>query len=117
MQHGFSTGRGVKKGDEGDVGAIESQYQVLKRSHISKLLRDNSEEELNSSPLMPGIGERYGAPMGVIHRGNLQRFLLPAALRLGCRILTSQTVLAAGSGFTPRVKVRVGEGKQKGRIV
>jgi salicylate hydroxylase len=53
--------------------------------------RYDSDEELKYSPMLPPSGNKYGAPMGVIHRGDLHRILLEAARKNGCRILTSHT--------------------------
>lgn len=47
--------------------------------------------------------------MSVIHRGDLQRILLNAAKKSGCRILTSHTVVAADPKFSARVRVRNGK--------
>lgn len=68
--------------------------------------RYKSDDELSSSPLMPVMGLKYGAPMSVIHRADLQRVLLNAARDNGCEILTSHTVLAADPSFSGRVQVR-----------
>ena len=65
-----------------------------------------SDDELASSPLMPSSGIKYGAPMSVIHRGDLHRILLNAAHASGCNILTSHTVFAADPSFSGRVEVR-----------
>jgi len=55
---------------------------------------------------MPEIGQLYGAPMGVIHRGDLQQILLGAVQQSGGRIFTSRTVLGVDEAFYPRVLVR-----------
>ncbi|KAH8590928.1 hypothetical protein B0O99DRAFT_285698 [Bisporella sp. PMI_857] len=87
----------------GVLEEVMKETSVLSRVSIR---RYDSDEELNSSPLMPSVGNVYRAPMGVIHRGDLQRILLSAAQRSGCRVLTSQRVLTADAGFAPRVQVR-----------
>ncbi|EHA58479.1 hypothetical protein MGG_08658 [Pyricularia oryzae 70-15] len=51
------------------------------------------------------IEEKYGSPMGVIHRGDLQRILLAAVLKGGCRLFTGSNVVAVDSQFRPRVQV------------
>ncbi|KAI9167716.1 FAD-dependent monooxygenase [Paramyrothecium foliicola] len=71
---------------------------VLSRVSIR---RWDSDEELGTTTLMPDLGHRYGAPMGVIHRGELQRILLKAARDSGCHVLTSQSVLAVDATFRP----------------
>ncbi|TVY43045.1 FAD-dependent monooxygenase, partial [Lachnellula occidentalis] len=86
----------------GVLEEIMGETSVLSRVSIR---RYDSDEELNSAPLMPSIGDRYGAPMGVIHRGDLQRILLNAAKKSGCQVLTSQTVMAADPSFS-RLQVR-----------
>lgn len=55
---------------------------------------------------MPSVGSKYGAPMCVIHRGDLQRILLQTASRLGCRILTGHNarVTDADPGCNSKVK-------------
>ncbi|TVY53818.1 FAD-dependent monooxygenase OpS4 [Lachnellula cervina] len=87
----------------GVLDEVMKETSVLSRVSIR---RYDSDEELNSAPLMPSIGDRYGAPMGVIHRGDLQRILLNAAKKSGCQVLTSQTVMAADPSFSPRLQVR-----------
>jgi salicylate hydroxylase len=54
---------------------------------------------------MPGIGLKYGAPSSVIHRGDLQRVLLAAAISSGCRVLTSQQVVMVDSKFSASIQV------------
>ncbi|KAF3809053.1 FAD-dependent monooxygenase OpS4 [Colletotrichum gloeosporioides] len=87
----------------GVIEEIMEHMSVLSRVSIR---RYDSDEELGSSPLMPAIGIRYGEPMGVIHRGDLQRILLKAALESGCCIRTSQVVVGVHSRFLPQVQVR-----------
>jgi salicylate hydroxylase len=58
---------------------------------------------------MPAVGEEYGAPLFVIHRGDLQRILLDAARQSGCRILTSHTVTKVDESFSARVQVNNSE--------
>lgn len=62
-------------------------------SNVSRLIlphrRYDSDEELSYSPMFPASDNKYGAPMGTIHRGDLHRILLRAARASGCRILTS----------------------------
>ncbi|KAH7324352.1 hypothetical protein B0I35DRAFT_449344 [Stachybotrys elegans] len=67
--------------------------------------RYSSDAELSTSPLMPSIGRKYGAPMSVIHRGDLQRVLVGAAIKAGCHILTAHTVIAADPDFAATVQV------------
>lgn len=59
--------------------------------------------------MMPEASDRYGFPLGVIHRGDLQRILLQAAEASGCRILTSHNVVRVDAAFEARVQVSSGE--------
>ncbi|KAF4510294.1 hypothetical protein G6O67_002193 [Ophiocordyceps sinensis] len=61
------------------------------------------DRELGSAPLMPGAGRRYGAPVLVIHRGDLQRILVLAARQAGCQIKTGQKVVRVDGTGAPRV--------------
>ncbi|TLD18545.1 hypothetical protein PspLS_10278 [Pyricularia sp. CBS 133598] len=63
-----------------------------------------SDDEIRSAPL-GAIGDKYGSPMGVIYRGDLQRILLAAVVEVGCRLCTSSNVVAVDSHFRPRVQV------------
>ncbi|KAJ6199363.1 hypothetical protein J3E72DRAFT_187012 [Bipolaris maydis] len=70
--------------------------------------RYNSDKELRNSPMSLSSVDRYGAPMGVIHRGDLHRILLDAARGNSCQILTFHTVVNVDSSPTPKVRVTVG---------
>ncbi|KAI9154786.1 Salicylate hydroxylase [Paramyrothecium foliicola] len=83
----------------------EVREQMTMLSNVS-IRRYDSDEEIGSAPLMPTLGDTYGAPMGVIHRADLQRILLRAARMNGCKILTSHVVIAVDEHFHPRVQVR-----------
>lgn len=58
---------------------------------------------------MPGIAEKYGAPLGVIHRSDLQRVLLEAAQKEGCVIRTSSKVVKCDDRFEARILLQNGE--------
>ncbi|KAM4068153.1 FAD binding domain-containing protein [Hirsutella rhossiliensis] len=62
------------------------------------------DQELGSAPVMPSAGRRYGAPVFVIHRGDLQRILVLAAKRAGCQIKTGQKVMRVDTTGAPRVQ-------------
>ncbi|EQK97964.1 Monooxygenase, FAD-binding protein [Ophiocordyceps sinensis CO18] len=74
---------------------------------LTKTGRDHrryaDDRELGSAPLMPGAGRRYGAPVLVIHRGDLQRILVLAARQAGCQIKTGQKVVRVDGTGAPRV--------------
>ncbi|KAI4724815.1 putative monooxygenase [Aureobasidium sp. EXF-10728] len=75
----------------------------------NSLRRWKDNEELGTAPLMPGIGETYGAPLGVIHRGDLQRTLLEAAKKAGVDIQTDHKVVKADDKFEARVQLKNGD--------
>ncbi|GKT43292.1 FAD-dependent monooxygenase OpS4 [Colletotrichum spaethianum] len=88
------------------LGVLEEVMQHISVLSRVSIRRYDSDDELGSTPLMPSIGLRYGAPMGVIHRGDLQCVLLKAALQAGCRIRTSQVVVGVHPLFLPWVQVK-----------
>lgn len=86
--------------------------EILKHCNMmekNSLRRWQNNEELGTAPLMPGIAEQYGAPIGVIHRGDLQRVLLEAAKKAGCDIRTDHRVVKADDDFEARVQLKSGE--------
>ncbi|KAI1125065.1 putative salicylate hydroxylase [Nemania abortiva] len=70
---------------------------VLERN---SLRRWKDDEELGSIPL-GGIEDHFGAPLAVIHRADLQRVLLDAAIDSGCRILEDHEVIDIDPNFLP----------------
>ncbi|KAI0540853.1 putative salicylate hydroxylase [Xylaria digitata] len=76
---------------------------VLERNSIRRWKND---EELGSIPLVPDVEEHFGAPLTVIHRADLQRILLDAAVRCGCKILKGHEVVDVDEQFLPRILVR-----------
>ncbi|ETS79361.1 hypothetical protein PFICI_09214 [Pestalotiopsis fici W106-1] len=79
---------------------------VIERNSIRRYAND---DELGSVPIMPAVGKEYGAPLFVIHRGDLQRVLLDAAKLRGCRILTSHRVTRIDESFSAHVQVNDSE--------
>ncbi len=47
---------------------------------------------LGTAPLMPGVEDKYGAPLWVAHRADVQRVLRQGAEKAGVKILTSHKV-------------------------
>ncbi|KAK2604001.1 hypothetical protein QQS21_003837 [Conoideocrella luteorostrata] len=86
----------------GVLQEVMNHASVLTRVSIRRYSSDN---EIGTTPMMPSNGHRYGAPMGVIHRGDLQRILLNAAKQSGCQIFTHHTVVAVDPSFSARVQV------------
>ncbi|KAF2969614.1 hypothetical protein GQX73_g4021 [Xylaria multiplex] len=72
---------------------------VLERNSIR---RWKNNEELGSIPLVPDVEEHFGAPLAVIHRADLQRILLDAAMRCGCKILKGHEVVDIDEQFLPK---------------
>ncbi|KAI0879162.1 putative salicylate hydroxylase [Hypoxylon argillaceum] len=72
---------------------------VLERN---SLRRWKDDEELGSVPLGLGVEEQFGAPLAVIHRADLQRVLLNAAVECGCEILEDHEVVDTDQDFLPK---------------
>lgn len=90
-------------------GVLEAALKDATLLEKNSLRRYADDEELGTAPLMPAVGERYGAPLSVIHRGDLQRVLLEATKKAGVTIRTSTKVVAVDSSFSARVKTQDGE--------
>ncbi|KAH0592273.1 hypothetical protein MHUMG1_10019 [Metarhizium humberi] len=90
-------------------GVLEEVVKYANMLERNSLRRYANDEELGSAQLMPDAGNKYGAPLSVIHRGDLQRILLQAAKDYGCNILTSHKVIKVDDGFEPRVQVQGGD--------
>jgi len=76
---------------------------------FDSLRRYKNDEEIGSVPLMPEIGEKYHAPLPVIHRGDLQGILLQGAKDEGVNIRTSSKVVKCDDSFEARVQLTSGE--------
>lgn len=86
--------------------------EIMKHTNLleaNSLRRWQNNEELGSAPLMPRIAETYHAPLGVIHRGDLQSILLQSAKDAGCDIRTDHKVVKCDDGFEARVQLQSGE--------
>ncbi|KAM3426275.1 hypothetical protein NHJ13734_009549 [Beauveria thailandica] len=81
---------------------VMERATVLERVSVRRYASD---QEMATFPLMPANGIKYGAPMSVIHRGDLQNIMLAKALELGCLIFTNHRVIDVDPKFTPRVQV------------
>jgi salicylate hydroxylase len=91
------------------LGLLE---QLLEKTNLltrSSLRRYANYEELSTAPLMPAIGDKYGAPLGVIHRGDLQRIILEHAQSLGVDIRTDHRVVNVDKEFKPGVQTQSGK--------
>lgn len=93
----------------GRFGILEEILKYTNLMDRNSLRRWKNNEELGTAPLMPAIAQRYGAPLGVIHRGDLQRVLLQAAKDAGCDIRTGKKATQCDKEFEPRVQLVGGE--------
>lgn len=66
-------------------------------------------KELGTAPFMPGVREKYHAPLSVIHRGDLQAILLQAVKDLQIPIHLNSKVVEADPSFSTRIKLSSGE--------
>ncbi|PYI07409.1 FAD/NAD(P)-binding domain-containing protein [Aspergillus sclerotiicarbonarius CBS 121057] len=86
----------------GRLGLLEvmTKANVLE---MNSLQRYENDEELGRGELMSGVGERYHAPLAVIHRGDLQRILLNAVNNQTITIRTNARVVGAAPDFAAQV--------------
>lgn len=89
-------------------GLLENLLEKTNLLSRNSLRRYANNEELTTAPLMPGIGEKYGSPLGVIHRGDLQRIILGGAQAAGIEIKLNHKVTHVDDSFAPRVQVSSG---------
>nr|XP_036576765.1 3-hydroxybenzoate 6-hydroxylase [Colletotrichum truncatum]KAF6783558.1 3-hydroxybenzoate 6-hydroxylase [Colletotrichum truncatum] len=87
------------------LGVLDKVMEHTSLLSKVSIRRYDSDEELGSLPIMPSVDLQYGAPMGAIHRADLQRILLEAAIEAGCQVRTSQVVVGVHRSFLPQVKV------------
>ncbi|KAH8766468.1 salicylate hydroxylase [Hyaloscypha sp. PMI_1271] len=92
----------------GILGDVMEKANVLE--HLS-LRRWKDDSEIGTAPLMPGVGEKYGAPLCVIHRGDLQSTLLKAlaSLPIPVEIHLGKRVIAIHPNFDASIKLESGE--------
>ncbi|KAI9678747.1 MAG: hypothetical protein M1817_005804 [Caeruleum heppii] len=100
----------------GRLGLLEQILDQASPLERNSLRRWENDKELGIAPLMPQVGHaplvvgaRYKAPLAVIHRGDLQRSLLEAAVALKIIIRTDARVVGVDSDFGPLVKLESGE--------
>jgi salicylate hydroxylase len=93
----------------GHIGVLE---RVLAKANVlesNSLRRYADDAVLGTAPLMPQVGEKFGAPLAVVHRGELQRVLLEEVVRRGIEVRTGTKVVSVDEGFEARVKTEEGE--------
>lgn len=93
----------------GRFGCLEDIMKQTTLLEKNSLRRWKDNEELGTAPLMPQIGQRYHAPLGVIHRGDLQRILLEHAKKDRVDIQTGHHVAKADGNFEARVQLANGK--------
>ncbi|MCJ1405496.1 hypothetical protein MMC11_008724 [Xylographa trunciseda] len=93
----------------GRFGLLEKVMEKANVLEKNSLRRYANNEELGTAPLMPEIGQKYGAPLSVIHRGDLQAILLEAARAEKIEMHLGSRVLEADPEFEARVKLQSGE--------
>ncbi|KAK5629515.1 hypothetical protein RRF57_005230 [Xylaria bambusicola] len=88
----------------GVLDEVMKHATVLERNSL-RVRRWKDDEELGSVPLVPDIEDNFGAPLAVIHRADLQRVLLNAAIECGCKILEDHEVVDIDRKFLPVKKL------------
>jgi salicylate hydroxylase len=58
----------------------------------NSLRRYADDTELGASPFMPGVEQKWGAPLWVVHRADVQRVLLEYAQEIGVDVKTGRHV-------------------------
>lgn len=94
------------------LGRLGLLSKVMEKANVlekNSLRRWEDNEELATAPLMPAIGEKYHAPLSVIHRGDLQRILKEAVEATGVKIHLNSKVTEVDHDFGARVKLVSGE--------
>lgn len=93
----------------GRLGLLESLMEKANVLEKNSLRRWENNEELATAPLMPGIGEKYHAPLSVIHCGDLQMILKKAVEESGVTIHLQSKVVEVDERFGARVKLESGK--------
>jgi salicylate hydroxylase len=88
----------------GRIGVLERVLEKANLMENNSLRRYEDDTVLGTAPLMPGVGRRYGAPLAVVHRGELQKVLLDEARKRELHVRTGVKVVAADNKFEARVK-------------
>ncbi|KAI1277651.1 putative salicylate hydroxylase [Xylaria sp. FL0933] len=81
-------------------GMLEETMKYATVFEKNSLRRWKDGEELSSVPLVD-VEDHYGAPLAAVHRADLQRILLDAALGCGCEILKDHEVVDVDENFLP----------------
>ncbi|KAJ5294076.1 salicylate hydroxylase [Penicillium antarcticum] len=90
------------------LGRLGLLSQVMERANVreqNSLRRYANNEELGTAPLMPQVGQKYNAPLAVVHRGDLQRILLEGVKATGIELRTSSRVIRAVDEFEASVQL------------
>ncbi|KAL4810661.1 salicylate hydroxylase [Aspergillus unguis] len=90
----------------GLLDKVMAKANVLEKNSLRRY-KDNS--ELGTAPMMPDVGNKYHAPLAVIHRGDLQSILLEGTRSAGIEIRTNTRVTKATDDFSAKVQLASGE--------
>ena len=91
------------------LGLLEEVLKFAIQPAGNIMRRYANDSEICSRTHVRPASERYGAPMLVIHRGDLQKILLAAAVKELVKIRTSQKVMNVDANFEARVQLASGE--------
>ncbi|KAK4684198.1 microfibrillar-associated protein 1, partial [Tremellales sp. Uapishka_1] len=92
----------------GRFGLLEKIMQKANSLTKNSLRRWKDNSELGTAPLMPAVGEKYHAPLSVIHRGDLQTILLQGVKDAGVPLHLNTKVVEVDPKFAARVKTADG---------
>ncbi|MCJ1484234.1 hypothetical protein MMC06_004402 [Schaereria dolodes] len=93
----------------GRFGLLDKILEKANLLEKNSMRRYADNYELGTAPLMPQIAVIYGAPLGVLHRADLQRILLEGAKAENVKIRFDARVVEADPDFEARVKLNSGE--------
>lgn len=93
----------------GRFGLLEKIMGCANVLEKNSLRRWQNNKEIGTAPLMPKIGEKYKAPLSVIHRGDLQRILVEGVYAKKVDVRLKHKVIKADPEFKARVQVESGE--------
>lgn len=88
------------------LSVLTKQTLTVANSSIVRCWKDGA--ELQFTRMLPDIPDKYGAPTGSAHRGDLQRDLLDACKRSRVRIRPGLKVIQVDDGSQPRVHLSDG---------
>ncbi|EIN05675.1 FAD/NAD(P)-binding domain-containing protein [Punctularia strigosozonata HHB-11173 SS5] len=86
-------------------GLLEEVRRYAVATSTISLRRYIDNEVTGSAPMMPEIEQKYGSPLWVAHRADLQRTLLSAVRKAGVDIITNAQVTEVAFEDPPKIRI------------